>query len=210
MSQPETPAAAAQPAVNQPESRTCTKCAATKVVTPDTWPYRKETRPGALYQAHGQLCLDCVKKRKNEYDARRRAIVADAKASAVPDEGKPADKRKALTAASKMDVAAALKTGSTVLNQVAPSVLARVMEYLEDPDHKHHLWALELLAQRILPRKLYEELGGQAAGVGAIADRRPQIVINVQPASPDAPSGNVYENDPSPGMLPVLQSPESE
>jgi len=96
-----------------------------------------------------------------------------------------------------------LKAGSFALNHAAPGVMARIMEYLEDPEHKHHLWALELFAQRILPRKLYEELGGQAAGVGALSDRRPMFVLNVLPASPSAPQGTVYDQDGNVQLLPA-------
>jgi len=97
------------------------------------------------------------------------------------------------------------------LNQAAPGVMARIMEYLEDPEHKHHLWALELFAQRILPRKLYEELGGQAAGVGALSDRRPMFVLNVMPATPGAPQGTVYDQDGNVQLLPaaIPQEPDA-
>jgi hypothetical protein len=185
------------------EERTCTKCEARKVVTPETWPYRKG-REGR-YQAHGGVCLECDKKRKAVYDERRKAIAAGIIAPAGPEEGKPDEKRSALVKASKLDVARALKAGSNTLNHLAPSVMARVMEYLEDPEHKHHLWALELLAQRILPRKLYEELGGQAAGVGALGDKRPMFVLNVLPAGPGASAeGQVYDQE---GNVQLLAAP---
>lgn len=197
MSQPE--ATAPAPAVQPPrEERTCLKCSARKVVTPETWPYRKG-RTGT-YQAHGTRCLDCERKRKTEYEKRRDEIAADIVVPLVPEKGTAEEKRKAVVQANKLDVAQALKAGSISLNRVAPAVMARVLEYLEDPDSPHHLWALELLAQRILPRKLYEELGGQAAGVGALGDKRPAIYINIQPASPGAP-GVTYENGEQP-LLP--------
>lgn len=188
----ETTTAAAGPD-NPQEKRTCSKCNAEKVVSPATWPHRKG-REGH-YQAHGLRCLDCEKKRKAEYEKRRDDIAQMiAKPPEAPATGKPEDKRKALTAASKLDVAQALKAGSLVMNQVAPAVLSRLLEYMEDPDSEHHQWALELLAQRILPRKLYEELGGQAAGAGSLVDKRPTYVLNVSVASPGAP-GATYENE---------------
>jgi hypothetical protein len=124
--------------------------------------------------------------------------------------GSADDKRKALKAASKLDVAEALKTGSIATNKVAPSVLARLMEYLEDPEHKHHLWALEFFAQRILPRKLYEELGGQAAGTGGLQPQRPMFVLNVMPATPGAPQGTVYDQEGNVQLLPPAAAGESD
>lgn len=73
--------------------------------------------------------------------------------------------------------------------------MARVLQYANDPEHKHHLWAVQLLAERILPRKLYEELGAAAAGVGSLNDKRPQFVIQVLPATPEAPQGRLIEGE---------------
>jgi hypothetical protein len=187
---------------NPQESRACTKCEANKVITPETWPYRRGKK--GHYQSYGSICLACEKVRKVEYETRRKSIATGIVATPVPTAGTPDEKRKAMKQASKLDVAQALKAGSFALNQAAPGVMARIMEYLEDPEHKHHLWALELFAQRILPRKLYEELGGQAAGVGALSDRRPMFVLNVLPAAPGAPQGTVYDQE---GNVQLLQAP---
>ena len=191
MGAPEQPTGA-QPSA--PEQRTCRECSATKAVSPETWPYRNKGK-GTPYQAHGLRCLDCEKKRKAVFDARRRSIttlVDDI--PSVPVFGKSEDKTKQQEAlkASKLDVAKALKAGARVLNEYAPSVLARVLEYADDPDHEHHLWALELLAQRILPRKLFEELGGAAAGIGSLEKQRPQFLIQVLPAVAE-PSGVTHQ-----------------
>lgn len=178
------------------ESRTCRKCSSTKVVTPETWPYRKG-RTGT-YQAYGGICLVCEKQRKADYEARRDKIAAlfvkpAGAAPVAPTKGKADDKRAQLAAESKLDVARALKAGSHVLNEIAPNVLARILMWSEDETHEQHAWAVEFLAQRILPRKLYEELGGTAAGAGALADKRPQYVIQILPARPGAPEGRVIE-----------------
>ena len=191
---------------NPQESRYCTKCKATKVISPATWPYRKG-REG-FYQPEGTTCLACEKKRKAEYETRRKSIAALVNEVPVPDTGTPEQKRKAIAKASKLDVAQALKAGSIALNQAAPGVMARIAEYLEDPEHKHHLWALELMAQRILPRKLYEELGGQAAGVGALTDRRPMFVLNVQAATANVPQGAVYDQQGNAVLLPAPAADE--
>jgi hypothetical protein len=189
------PAGVDNPQEDSQESRTCTKCDATKVTSPANWPHRKGRQ--GHYLAYGSICMECEKKRKAAYEERRKSIATGVVAATpVPAKGTTDDKqRKALKSANKLDIAQALKAGSIAMNQVAPGVMARIMEYLEDPEHRHHLWALELLAQRILPRKLYEELGGQAAGVGALQDRRPMFVLNVLPAQPGGQQGNVYDQE---------------
>ena len=188
-------------AENPQESRTCSKCEATKVIAPQSWPHRKGRQ--GHYLAYGTTCMECEKKRKAAYEERRKGIAAGIAATPVPATGTPDEKRKALKQANKLDVAQALKAGSIALNQAAPGVLARIMEYLDDPDHVHHLWALELFAQRILPRKLYENLGDQAAGGGALQDRRPMFILNVLPASPGSPGGAVYDQEGNVQLLPA-------
>lgn len=185
---------------NPQETRTCAKCETVVAVTPQTWPYRKGRQ--GRYQPEGTYCLACEKKRKNEYESRRKAIATGVAALSVPAKGTPEEQKKALKAANRLDVAQALKAGSIAVNQVAPAVMARIIEYLEDPEHRHHIWALELIAQRILPRKLYEELGGQAAGVGTLQDRRPMFVLNVHPAAPGGVQGAVYDQEGNAQILP--------
>lgn len=183
---PTTPVGPAAPPTE--EQRQCRKCGETKTVKPETWVYRPDKKK--VYHAHGTLCLACEKKRKQEYEARRGLIIA-AVAPAEPTE-KPDDARKELKAAAKLDVARSLKAGSHVLNDLSAGALARLAEYVEDPEHEMHAWALEFTLQRILPRKLYEELGGEAAGLGALQDKRPVFVVNVHPAAPQI--GNTYEH----------------
>ncbi len=195
---------------NPQEKRTCAYCKAEKVVTPESWPYRKSKGPNGVYQAHGARCMVCEKIRKAQYEATRDDItrrlgVHASTAKADKDGDKPTSKAK-----EKLDVAAALKAGSIATNLVAPSVMARIMNYLEDEESPHHIWALEFFAQRILPRKLYEELGGQAAGLGALADKRPQFVLNILPATPSQPAGEVYENGEGAGMLALPAAPTTE
>ena len=191
MASPETTAPSTAPA---PEPKTCRKCGETKATSPDLWPYRKGRK--GIYAAHGGLCLLCEKQRKSEYESRRDKIalaVADVPAVSIRGDaaGKDKGKQRDAVVASKLDVAKALRAGARTLNEYAPSVLARVLEYVEDTESPHHLWALELLAQRILPRKLFEELGGQAAGLGSLDKQRPSFVIQVLPAQPAA-GGRVF------------------
>lgn len=183
MAPPEAPSA--PPGADHPqEKRTCAYCKQEKIITPETWPYRKH-RAGGTYQAHGARCLACEKLRKAEYEKTRDDIARKLGAKPEPGDGKKP---------TKLDIDAALKAGGIALNTVAPAVMARIMMYLEDEESPHHVWALEFFAQRILPRKLYEELGGQAAGVGALNDKRPQFIVNVLPAVPGS-QGQVYENE---------------
>lgn len=181
---------------NPQEKRICRDCKAEKVVTPESWPYRKG-REGR-YQANGLRCLACEKVRKAKYEEIRNDLVRRIAPPAPSKSDKAEDKRKP-----KLDVDGALKAGAIALNQVAPSVLARIMMYLEDEEHPQHQWALELLAQRILPRKLYEELGGQAAGVGTLHDKRPTFVLNITPAVLPPQHGATYDME-----VPALPAPE--
>jgi hypothetical protein len=181
-----------------PEPRTCAKCSETKAVTPETWVYKK-ARSGR-YEPHGNTCRACDRKRQAEYEARRDKI------KALADAPLPADEKEA-KAAAKLDVAKALRAGGKVLNEYAPSILARLLQYSEDPDHPLHQWALDKLVDRVLPRKLYEELGGQAAGVGGLNDKRPQYLIQVLPAQQAAPGGNVVEGEVR--LVEVLPAPST-
>lgn len=191
MASPETTAAAPE----APETRDCAKCSESKVVSPDTWPYRKG-RTGR-YQAYGAVCIVCERARKAAYEGQRdkiKALVAKADGDGDEKDGKKA---------TKLDVAAALRAGGKVLNEYAPSVLARLLQYAEDPEHPMHQWALDKLVDRVLPRKLYEELGGQAAGVGGLNDKRPVYVVQVMAAQPEQP-GRVIEGE----VLQVLPAPK--
>lgn len=186
---------------NPREKRTCRICKEEKEVVPETWVYRRSKDTGR-YHAEGTLCLVCDNRRKKEYRKRRDAIAHEV--VATQQEAKsPSGKATSLAAAKKLDVQQALKAGSIAVNQLAPGVMARLMEYLEDPDHKHHMWAMDKLVDRILPLKLYQELGSEAAGGGGLGDRRPQFILNVLPASPERPTGQVYDQDGN-LQIPVL------
>jgi hypothetical protein len=184
---PSAPSAAGTAPVE--EQRTCRKCSETKVIRPETWVYRPDKKK--VYHAHGMLCLACDKARKAAYEETRNRIAKEVAPAESNSKETPDEKRKALAAKSKLDVALALKAGSRVINDIAPAVLARMLEYLEDAESPHHTWALEFFAQRIMPRKLYEELGGAAAGIGSLEKQRPTFVIQVLPAAPAASEGRV-------------------
>lgn len=194
-----TDAALAAPGPDNPEAalerKTCRVCETEKLVSPETWPYRKK-RPHSPYKAHGAVCKVCDAKRKADYETRRgkiAEIIADVPADPAKTGTVAKDKQREAVHQSRLDVAAALKAGSRALNDIAPNVLARIIAWAEDDGHEQHVWANEFLANRILPKKLFEELGGEAAGVGSLQDKRPQFVIQVLPAQPTAPVGRVIE-----------------
>lgn len=169
---------------SSPESRACSNCNNHVQVDPLYWAY-KDGKPLGL-------CLACQTKCKTRQRERELREPIKPAVGTVAKKAKPAAIVKAeVKAVSKLEATNALKAGAVVLNEHAAFVMAKVIEYASDPEHKHHLWALELLAQRILPRKLYEELGGQAAGVGSLNDKRPTFQINILPAVSEAPVGRV-------------------
>jgi hypothetical protein len=153
-----------------------------------------------VYAAHGLICLLCERARKADHEKRKQEIIS------LVDESPTTDAKEAKEK-SKLDAALALKLGARALNQIAPSVLARLAQYADDPDSEFHGMALEFFAQRLAPRKLYEELGGEAAGLGAMSDRRPQFIVNVMPATAPAPAGRVIDSTSEVTEFKVLPSP---
>lgn len=129
-----------------------------------------------------KICFPCWQARKAESHVER----ARHPAAPKKDKDRSTDAL-AVKKEARLDVAKALKIGARITNDNAEMVVARLLQYASDPESEHHIWALELLAQRILPRKLYEELGGQAAGVGSLQERRPSFQINILPAHPAVP-----------------------
>lgn len=202
---------------NPVEQRTCRDCGETKNVSPETWPYRNRGK-GTPYHAHANRCSACETIRKQKYEKRRDEVAelvaesADAAGTKVLPGGggkaKAGDKRKDEVEQAKLDAAKSLKLGSRVLNQSAAGVLARILEWAENPADENHRWAVQFLAERILPRKLYEELGGQAAGIGQLGDKAPQFVIQVLPASPDQPAGHVIQGQHQVISVEALPSPQ--
>lgn len=172
-------------------------------MSPETWIYRKNRR--GVYAAKGGVCLACERLRQADYEKRRGDIIAlvASKEPATTD-------AKSAKEQSKLDAALALKLGARALNQIAPSVIARLAQYAEDPDSDFHGMALEFFAQRIAPRKLYEELGGEAAGLGELSARRPTFVVNINPAVPKALADRVVVDGEvtTIQVLPALPAPD--
>jgi hypothetical protein len=178
------------------EHRTCHNCNATKPVAAGVWAFK----PGG---APLKICFACQQARKADSHAQRamqalQPLATDTKPPAKKEP--PADVAEVKKEA-KLDVAKALKIGARITNDHAEMVMARVLQYANDPTHELHKWALELLAERILPRKLYEELGGQAAGVGSLNDKRPMFNINILPAVPGGDTARVINPDEPPRII---------
>lgn len=194
-----------------PPMRRCKLCNVEKPTTAAYWPLMK----GKLV---GKQCLPCLSVQKV---ARRKAaarVVATNTSLAsqeltvgdhLPDKDKARNQaimqaRAELVATpsgrsvtSKLEVALALKQGSTFLNTHASSALTRLQEWMEDPEHPHHLWAVQFIVERALPRKLYESLGETAAGVGGAVKERPTFIVNVLPAgAPVPPAGHLLSVRP--------------
>ena len=180
-----------------PPKRTCANCNATVPVVEGSWAFKPGGDPL-------KICAACWQARKAESHGRR------AQATTAKPKPKPTapEDIKAITAERKLDVAKALKVGAQITNDHAEMVMARVLQYANDPEHKHHLWAVQLLAERILPRKLYEELGAAAAGVGSLNDKRPQFIIQVLPATPEAPVGRLIEGTAEAVTVEALPAPK--
>jgi hypothetical protein len=171
----------------EPEKQLCANCNQAVPVTPDTWAFK----PGG---APLKICKPC-------WHARKADSALNASRPKPPKKDLPAKPEASdVKSATKLDVALALKAGARVLNDQAEMVLARLLSYAADPKHPQHWESLKLLAERILPRKLYEELGGTAAG-GQLADKRPQYVIQILPAQPGAPEGRIIDVTPEPSEV---------
>ena len=163
----------------------------------------------------GKLCRICLDVTKTESATRRKAAarVATANTSLAAQALKVGDSLsekelahnqaimqaraelagsppgKAVT--SRLESALALKQGAQFLNVHAQSALTRLAEWMEDPESPHHLWAVQFIAERALPRKLYESLGEAAAGVGGAVKERPTFIVNVLPAGVQSVAGVV-------------------
>lgn len=121
-----------------------------------------------------------------------RKVEAKAQREAAKEAGDKPKTPRAIRGDAKLDIAKALKTGANIANEYVDSVMARVLQYASDPEHRLHGWALQFLAERVMPKKLYEDLGSQAAGSG-LGDKRPQFVIQVLPSQSKANEPRIIE-----------------
>lgn len=177
---------------------TCRFCGTAKPATAEHWPVEK----GELQH---DICRVCSRQRKRVYDKKYRAervaartqtlaVLAETPTPSPAKEGMPtlsgmASETVELQRVHKLQIARALQAGASELNKHAQGILERILLYAGDPKSLHHEWALKLIAERVIPRKLYEDLGAQAAGIkaGQNAPARPAVTIIVQPATAPAP-----------------------
>ena len=108
----------------------------------------------------------------------------------------------------KVEIARALSLGSQRINDVAGGILETIIEYAMNQMSPHHEWAIRLIAERVIPKKLYEDLGAQAAGIkGGPGGERPTVNIIIQPAIVRPAPG---ESSSSEGGVVIVQEKESE
>jgi hypothetical protein len=184
------------------EPRVCSACKVEK-------PYTSTYYPVAGEKPTGTVCRDCAKVRRKHYEKQQREKKAEAQAKSLAVLAKdPAALARAAgkspQALSKvsgalqrqLEAATALSAGAATLNKHAQALLDTIIDYAKRPSSIHHEWALKLLTERIVPRRLYEELGVQAAGIKTgEATARPSVTIVIQPsAMPNAePAVRVIE-----------------
>lgn len=221
----------ASPAFAVPE-RECTVCKQTKPLTDDFWKTvlskigtrrpgglvckkclreqegkrRKELRRELKIAGHPALqTLPTVKQAAKDPDAaKQRAIVLAARlAVASPNGGLDVTKM----SPGKLSTAAALNKGADVIVREAPKVLELLALYAGDPESPHHVWALQLFADRILPQRAFAALAIKEAGLeekGGSAT--PRVTINVVTSSGGNPGDGarvidveVEKSEPSEG-----------
>ena len=175
------------------ETRQCRMCKS-------ILPYTTEHWPASVGKAVGTVCRLCSRNRKRDFDRKYKemrvaartqslASLADTPPPAATGRSVPTtgNARPGELPVRQLEVAKALRVGAARLNEKAEDILRTILDYASNSQSPHHEWALRLVAERVIPKKLYEDLGGQAAGIkagqGAV---RPAVTIIVQPASPAA------------------------
>ena len=172
----------ASPDTPIPTHQRCKGCGNDKPLTPPDWVFSN----GAPL---GNYCKPCARTRAKLRQQRAAQAYKLGLASLqppVPRTGKSVTKQANTTVAVKpkqMDVALALRAGASALNENAVDVLTRIVAYAQDTMSPHHEWALKMLAERILPAKMYSALGMKTAGVETGGKdgpkERPPVTINV-------------------------------
>lgn len=178
--------------------RACNSCAKSFPFTLEFWPANGKREP------KGGRCRICVSAEKKIFDrnAREKRVAARTQQAATLTENVPAPASAGAVSTSKdrlpgelplrqLEVVKALREGAQFLNGVAKTTLDTLAYYLGDVTHPHHEWAIKFVADRLLPKKLYEDLGAKEAGVfraGDGAASRPSVTIIVQPAAVPGPA----------------------
>lgn len=198
-------------------SRTCPECAKDKPLNEDFFEplfkgtrFRKECRmchtkfvraseketaeEARKLRDEGGLALHKLPNReqaaKDPVVAATRAAILEARAS-VTDVTRSLTEPKTLPK-EQLTVIGGMRIAAARVNAMAPTVIACIEDYVNDRDHPRHAWALELVADRLLPQRLYTGLGLRDAGLRGEdgeelgVNRGPRIQINILPASPTA------------------------
>ena len=184
--------------IDPKQPRHCKICNQTVAeINPSTWPH-------SLGKPLGAVCRPCARARKREFDAQYKKARMEARAAGVAT----LDPQTATTQAGlgggavakvssehnrlpgeldmrKLPVARALREGAAVINEKAASIMGRLVGYADDPASPHHEWALKLLAERVIPKALFDELARkEVGGVGGAGG--PRISINIMAAQAPA------------------------
>ena len=176
------------------ETRQCRKCQG-------VFPYTIEFYPTLRGEPHGVWCRACVKKRRKAYESvykqeriaeRNKRLAEKAAAAPTPaSEGVVAqtDAAKPLVLPSaEAQLAATMRADVKGLAEAAPKIVATILSHASNSKHPLHEWALKFIADRVMPKKLYEDLGAQAAGSKAGRGTvRPAVTVIIQQTGP-APS----------------------
>ena len=86
--------------------------------------------------------------------------------------------------ARQLEIVQALRVGAGMLNANAQQLLETLLRYAQTPTHPHHEWAFKFIVERLLPKKLYEDLGAKDAGLRpGEGGNRSSVTIIVQPAT---------------------------
>lgn len=191
------------PAPGNAETRLCLKCSA-------SFPFTIEFFPSLMGKPHGVLCRTCAKKRRKAYETkyqqeriaeRNKRAAAAAAAAPPPASGgvvaEVAAARSLDLASAESQLAAKMRAEIASLNEAAPAIVATILAHAKNPRHPLHEWALKFIADRVMPKKLYDDLGAQAAGSkagkGAL---RPSVTVIIQqtgPAPADPLQGRIID-----------------
>ena len=182
------------PAPDTPETVPCRKCKA-------ALPYTIEFFPVYRGKPHGLWCRTCAKQRRKVYETkyqqvriaeRNKRAAAAAVTNPPPASGCTVAQAEAARSIvlpdAETQLAAKMRTEITSLTEAAPVIVATILAHAKNPKHPLHEWALKFIADRVMPKKLYDDLGTQAAGSkagrGAL---RPAVTVIIQQTGP-APS----------------------
>lgn len=166
----------------------CSKCAGSFPHTAEFWPLSKG-------EPRRDICKKCNRERFKTYNSKKYKadkLRQDLAVGTAPQPMPPESTNlPAIPGKRRLQIGTALNIGADYVNRHAASILDRVIFYANHPESPHHEWALRMLADRVLPSKLYSDIGAAEAGVGKdTGSHRPPVTIIIQPANPAVPNGS--------------------